>query len=566
MNSKRIIGESSNNIIPKRNTIFIDNGSLKKYEIIREIPTSFNYDYLPKYSRNTVPVKRIFQILDTSIDYNNTRNISKCLICEAPSSGFHFNAPSCSACAAYFRRTVTLKRVYACQQNNNCKVFYALRAICKACRYKKCLEAGMDRNAVQPRRECNFGRRKFAYRTKIIETTDHVEIGNLEREAHSSKVGEEMFIKVKDQNVDATMSNSNMYLISQDIILDEKNNNIHSTRFDNQTTTIPKVEYYNNLQKHSDNLTDNGISNIQASSKIAQCNNRNHLDNTIPGTPNNYFNSGSSTNQEPFSLINDLMEEEKKTRERRRILFCSKSKFDELFREKDSLIAFTSVDIRPMKFSRIRKELRSMVLIIYEWTRSRTFWRYLSVKDQICLLKRTILYHIILDPAYLTAKIGYPSKFIMSNGMYVSINPDKNIEGWEDEPEISSDMKKNLYVSLMKQVVDTLVRPLIDLNITSIELIFLKALVSWKNSGLHVLSSEATYFLEKETEEVFKELYKHYEVQGMNEDDISIRMGNILLLAGNIYTLGMYTIESHVKISFFDLWELDSMILRLFKD
>ncbi|CEF68133.1 Nuclear hormone receptor, ligand-binding, core domain and Zinc finger, nuclear hormone receptor-type domain and Nuclear hormone receptor, ligand-binding domain and Zinc finger, NHR/GATA-type domain-containing protein [Strongyloides ratti] len=566
MNNRKIIGESSHNVIERGNTIFIENSNLKKYEIVREVQGTNNYDFLHTPYRSRPPVRRVFQILEADISDNSGKDISKCLICDAPSSGFHFNAPSCSACAAYFRRTVTLNRVYVCQQNNNCKVFYALRVICKACRYKKCLEAGMDRNAVQPRRECNFGRRKFAYRTKIIEATDHMEIEKLEEEFNSNEIRERNIIEVKNDNHVFPVSNSNIYLIPQDSILEEENKvyNEDSQYFGSQTTISSTVHCYNPFYKFDNNCVTNDNLNLQICSNTTPP--KNQLYNTVPGTINNYFNTGSMINQDTYSVIQDLMEEEKKTRERRRILFCSKPKFDELFKEKDVLIAFTSADIRPMKFSRIRKELRSMVLIIFEWTRSRTFWKYLNVNDQMCLLKRTVLHHTILDPAYLTAKIGYPSKFIMSNGMYVSINPEKNIEGWEDEPEINSSMKKSLYVSLMNQVVDSLVLPLMDLNISSIELIFLKALVSWKNSGLHVLSSEATYFLGKETEKICKELYKHYQMQGMKEDEISTRMGNIFLLIGNIYTLGMHTIESHVKISFFDLWELDSMILRLFKD
>uniref|UniRef100_A0A0K0EDV1 Mitochondrial import inner membrane translocase subunit TIM17 n=1 Tax=Strongyloides stercoralis TaxID=6248 RepID=A0A0K0EDV1_STRER len=568
MNNRIVIGESSNNIIEKGNTIFINDGNLKKYEIIREVQTTTNYDYLHKSSNNRPPIKRVFQILETDITDNNSKDFSKCLICDAPSSGFHFNAPSCSACAAYFRRTVTLNRVYVCQQNNNCKVFYALRVICKACRYKKCLEAGMDRNAVQPRRECNFGRRKFAYKTKIIEATDHVEIGSLEGEFHTNKIEETNITEVKNQNHVIPAFNSNLYLTSPNHILEKEKSvfNKESHYFCSQTPIPSVANYHYPFYKPNNNCITNNSFNIQSCSNTTFNQNQNQVDDIIPNNVNNNFNIGSLKNEKLYSVIEDLMEEEKKTRERRRILFCSKSKFEELFKEKDVLITFTSVDIRPMKFSKIRKELRSMVLIIFEWTRSRKFWKYLSVSDQICLLKRTVLHHTILDPAYLTAKIGYPSKFIMSNGMYVSINPDKNNEGWEDEPEINSSMKKSLYISLMNQVIDTLVIPLIDLNITSTELIFLKALVSWKNSGLHVLSSDATYFLEKETEKICKELYKHYQIQGMKEDEISIRMGNIFLLIGNIYTLGMHTIESHVKISFFDLWELDSMILRLFKD
>ncbi|VDM72360.1 unnamed protein product [Strongylus vulgaris] len=73
----------------------------------------------------------------------------RCLVCGAQATGFHFDAQSCSACAAFFRRTVSLKKKFICIANrSDCQVHYTMHQICRACRFEKCLKAGMNRDGM----------------------------------------------------------------------------------------------------------------------------------------------------------------------------------------------------------------------------------------------------------------------------------------------------------------------------------------------------------------------------------------------------------------------------------
>nr|pir protein nhr-16 [imported] - Caenorhabditis elegans [Caenorhabditis elegans] len=76
---------------------------------------------------------------------------SKCSICREPGDGFHFGAEACRACAAFFRRTVSNRKTYSCQGNNDCDVTINIRCMCRACRYIKCIEVGMNPAGVQQR-------------------------------------------------------------------------------------------------------------------------------------------------------------------------------------------------------------------------------------------------------------------------------------------------------------------------------------------------------------------------------------------------------------------------------
>ncbi|EFP08165.1 hypothetical protein CRE_17310 [Caenorhabditis remanei] len=78
---------------------------------------------------------------------------SKCAICLEDGDGFHFGAEACKACAAFFRRSVTQKKMYICRGANDCDIAANIRCMCRSCRYSKCLKVGMNPMGVQVKPE-----------------------------------------------------------------------------------------------------------------------------------------------------------------------------------------------------------------------------------------------------------------------------------------------------------------------------------------------------------------------------------------------------------------------------
>lgn len=73
-----------------------------------------------------------------------------CRICGNVSDGTHFGVDSCRACAAFFRRSVVMKKQYVCRQGGEkCFIKKNVRLMCRLCRYKKCLESGMLPDVVK---------------------------------------------------------------------------------------------------------------------------------------------------------------------------------------------------------------------------------------------------------------------------------------------------------------------------------------------------------------------------------------------------------------------------------
>lgn len=86
---------------------------------------------------------------------SDRRAVPACAICGTDSTGIHFGVDACAACSAFFRRTVVLSKDYSCTKGGNCTVVKDGNAgqKCRACRFAKCLFAGMDRSSVQHRRD-----------------------------------------------------------------------------------------------------------------------------------------------------------------------------------------------------------------------------------------------------------------------------------------------------------------------------------------------------------------------------------------------------------------------------
>ncbi|CAI5446681.1 unnamed protein product [Caenorhabditis angaria] len=103
---------------------------------------------------NTNPASQIASSSSASASVSaSASTATRCLVCEHPDGGSaHFGSTSCLACAAFFRRTVSLNIQFVCKKDRNCVIFHELRMICRSCRFDKCITAGMKRECVQKRR------------------------------------------------------------------------------------------------------------------------------------------------------------------------------------------------------------------------------------------------------------------------------------------------------------------------------------------------------------------------------------------------------------------------------
>ncbi|KAI1723389.1 ligand-binding domain of nuclear hormone receptor domain-containing protein [Ditylenchus destructor] len=442
----------------------------------------------------------------------HSREEYQCRVCSAHATGFHFEAQSCSACCAFFRRAVSLNRSYKCMNGYSvssvemCPISYQEQKICRACRLRKCITVGMKKSSVQG--------------PKPQKTRSYTTDSGLRR----------------NKRFRLAKSTPNLF-ISTSLTSSNVTDNGHDSA-DNNDPEIPTPETI--------------LSNGECGEKcLTTDQDGTSAQPTAPSMDRMRKNSDN--------LLSIFIDEEMRIAERRRIMFCDGPVGSLLGTSK--ACPFTAADIKPLRFRDFRKSIRTHILLIYEWLRVWPQFSDLCHDDKITFLRKCVLYHTILDPCYITVQMRDPTKFVLQNGGYISTVSDCD-DGWHDEKEISRDIKKRIYLPLLDRVMH-IITQMAKLELTFEEFVALKALVSFQFT-IPDVSKASQLKMKKELGDLCRALYGHY-FETENEMDRAERFGNIILLTSTIFDTATNFVESHHQVQFFDLWQLDSLLLQFLK-
>ncbi|CAL1539111.1 unnamed protein product [Lymnaea stagnalis] len=112
-------------------------------------------------SSNSEPNARL-EKLKSSKGARGAQNLPPCRVCGNKASGLHFGVNTCEACNEFFRRSLKRGASYYCTKNRECQVYGKKRNACSYCRYQRCVEMGMSRDAIKTGRYSHKTRTEYA--------------------------------------------------------------------------------------------------------------------------------------------------------------------------------------------------------------------------------------------------------------------------------------------------------------------------------------------------------------------------------------------------------------------
>ncbi|CAD5215673.1 unnamed protein product [Bursaphelenchus xylophilus] len=94
-----------------------------------------------------------------------------CMVCGDKSAGKHYGILACYGCKGFFRRSIRSNQTYTCRFMQKCSIDKDQRNACRFCRFQRCLQVGMEPEAIRPDRDV-IGKQKNPRKRKIKKEDD----------------------------------------------------------------------------------------------------------------------------------------------------------------------------------------------------------------------------------------------------------------------------------------------------------------------------------------------------------------------------------------------------------
>ncbi|KAI6244040.1 Nuclear hormone receptor family member nhr-49 [Aphelenchoides fujianensis] len=368
------------------------------------------------------------------------QNEEPCAVCGDTADGFHYSILSCRGCNAFFRRAITYNLQFQCRRGGQCIIDKNARCACRYCRLQKCLQVGMDRSAVQPRRQVKTEG----------SAGDLVPAPSASRTSDSGSMGESC-----KSSPQSTIGSPTTGLLTP-------------------------------------------ACNINTSTK-------------------NGMNGGPSSSSGNTCALTRMVEDYCEQRRRRRAMLCST--LEEIL--SDEAETRLKGPATPDDLSTI---YRVQMILMFEWAEKLDDFKAVqSPHDKAKLLRVFSMKFLLLDNLFHTIELNATDRIVLVNNKYVKYENPPPTNGNE------SPAMQKMYGEMSVSILEELVRPMIEMNITRNPRL---RLIIFYNPGSVGLTPETTEQIHRASERAIKELHNWFDENNVSE--VKTRLANLLLLLGPI--------------------------------
>ncbi|GMR46494.1 hypothetical protein PMAYCL1PPCAC_16689, partial [Pristionchus mayeri] len=149
----------------------------------------------------------------------------ECLVCTTPITATHFGMDTCRACSSFFKRVKTSGKSYNCRRGDGkCSVITAKKAVCRSCRFEKCLAIGLKYDGpLRINKKAQEDSPDPAHPLNLTSATAETVVDRIGRQFNTSmetrRVQERVFLSKCDETARIPHPTEELYVTSYDTLL-----------------------------------------------------------------------------------------------------------------------------------------------------------------------------------------------------------------------------------------------------------------------------------------------------------------------------------------------------------
>ncbi|TMS33706.1 hypothetical protein L596_001416 [Steinernema carpocapsae] len=444
-----------------------------------------------------------------------TANGLGCAICDSPQAGtLHFGARSCKACAAFFRRTVSMSMTYKCIASmpggGPCRIHHELRMICRFCRYKKCVDGGMKRQLVQNRRqEFRIPKKRRA---------------DMDLSAHLTRPVSPGHRLIKDEPPSTPESQQSTSPTKQhDDVQDELAARLYGTA----SCSFNSPESISIIADNSEtNSTSLGSPLSSTSNESAHF----QLSSMIPRPQVRY------PYDEASFVMQRYIDAEKSLNIRRRI-FYTPTDIGNMF-EMDNECPYNVEHLRPCVIREFNGLSRTDLMMLFDYCRDFPGFDALPISDKQLVYRYATATDSVVGSAYYTMRVGMTAGCLVHvSGSFLPIDelpvPGKLLE-YPPNMSLEDQAKYRLFMPMRAHLYSELCQPMANLQPSFAEYASLKAMVMWHLCHYR-LTPEGRAICEAQQKSLLEATQRY--CQALDPKRGEERFGQLILLMSSIFVI-----------------------------